>query len=112
MFSKRYFEFSLYSRSLGLEKVADYWEQVLIINKHQRDRFSKKVIDKIKKENLEPKVLLLGWAFKKDTNDSRESAAIYVGNNLINNDIKIDIYDPKVKQNQVHFDLSNINVRF
>ena len=71
------------ARSEGLDKVADYWEQVLIINQHQRDRFSKKIIDFIIKENLKPKVLLLGWAFKKDTNDSRESAAIYVTNNLL-----------------------------
>ena len=41
------------ARSEGLEKVADYWEQILIINKHQRDRFSKKIIDLIRKENLE-----------------------------------------------------------
>ena len=100
------------SRSLGLKKVADYWEQVLIINKHQRDRFSKKIIDLVRKENLEPKVLVLGWAFKKDTNDTRESAAIYVANNLINNDIKIDVYDPKVSEKQVDFDLSFLNENY
>ena len=95
------------ARSEGLDKVADYWEQILIINQHQRDRFSKKIIDVIRKENLEPKVLLLGWAFKKDTNDTRESAAIYVANNLLNNNIKIDVYDPKVTEHQINFDLSN-----
>ena len=100
------------ARSLGLEKVADYWEQILIINKHQRDRFSKKIINLISKENLKPKVLLLGWAFKKNTNDSRESAAIYVTNNLLNKNIEIDIYDPKVKQSQVDFDISNINADY
>ena len=100
------------ARSEGLEKVADYWEQILIINKHQRDRFSKKIINLISKENLKPKVLLLGWAFKKNTNDTRESAAIYVANNLLNKNIEIDIYDPKVKQSQVDFDLSNINVDY
>ena len=100
------------ARSEGLEKVADYWEQVLIINKHQRDRFSNKIIDLIRKEKLEPKILLLGWAFKKNTNDTRESAAIYVTNNLLNKNIEIDIYDPKVKQSQVDFDLSNINVDY
>jgi len=97
------------ARSEGLEKVANYWEQILIINKHQRDRFSKKIIDLVKKENLEPRVLLLGWAFKKDTNDTRESAAIYVADNLINNDIRIDVYDPKVNKEQVDFDLSYLN---
>ena len=100
------------ARSEGLEKVANYWEQILIINKHQRDRFSKKIINLISKENLKPKVLLLGWAFKKNTNDTRESAAIYVTNNLLNKNIEIDIYDPKVKQTQVDFDLSNINTDY
>ncbi|GIR22113.1 MAG: hypothetical protein CM15mP36_13200 [Flavobacteriales bacterium] len=57
-------------------------------------------------------MLLLGWAFKKNTNDTRESAAIYVANNLLNKNIEIDIYDPKVKQSQVDLDLSNINADY
>ena len=97
------------SRSLGLQRVADYWEQILIINNHQRDRFSSKIVENIKVQNLAPKVLLLGWSFKKNTNDSRESASIYVANNLLNKNISIDIYDPKVRQKQIHFDLSNLN---
>ena len=112
MFSKGYIEFSLYSRSLGLEKVSNYWEQVLEINKHQRDRFSKKIINCIHKNRLEQKVLMLGWAFKKNTNDTRESAAIYVANNLLNNNIGIQIYDPKVKEDQINFDLSNLNPEY
>ena len=100
------------ARSEGLDKVADYWEQILIINQHQRDRFSNKIIDLIRKENLDPTVLLLGWAFKKDTNDTRESAAIYVANNLLNNNIKIDVYDPKVAEHQINFDLSNLNSNY
>ncbi len=100
------------ARSQGLEKVADYWEQILIINKHQRNRFSKKIINCIKKNNLKTRVLILGWAFKKDTNDTRESAAIYVANNLLNENIEIDIYDPKVKQSQVYSDLLNLNPDF
>ena len=100
------------ARSEGLDKVADYWEQILIINQHQRDRFSRKIIDTIRKEDLESKILLLGWAFKKDTNDTRESAAIYVANNLLNNNIKIDVYDPKVAEHQINFDLSNVNPNY
>ena len=64
------------------------------------------------KESLNKNVLILGWAFKKNTNDTRESAAIYVTNNLLNKNIEIDIYDPKVKQSQVDFDLSNINADY
>ena len=56
--------------------------------------------------------MLLGWAFKKNTNDSRESAAIYVANNLLKKNIAIDIYDPKVNEDQIKFDLSNLNTNF
>jgi len=100
------------ARSLGLENVANYWEQILIINNHQRNRFSKKIVNCIKENKLKPRVLILGWAFKKNTNDSRESAAIYVANNLISNNIRIQIYDPKVKEEQIIFDLLNLNPDF
>jgi UDPglucose 6-dehydrogenase len=100
------------ARSIGLEKVADYWEQVLIINKHQRNRFSKKIINCIIENNLKPSVLILGWSFKKNTNDTRESAAIYIANNLLKNNIVIQIYDPKVKEEQIIFDLLNLNPDF
>ena len=100
------------ARSSGLNKVADYWEQILLINKHQRDRFSNKIVACIKNNNLEPNILLLGWAFKKDTNDTRESAAIYVADNLMKNNIRIDIYDPKVNKDQVEFDISYLNENY
>ena len=100
------------ARSQGLEKVADYWEQILIINEHQRNRFSNKIIRCVKENNLKPRVLILGWAFKKNTNDTRESAAIYVANNLLNENIEIDIYDPKVKESQVKNNLSNLNLDY
>ena len=96
-------------RSLKLNTVADYWEQILIINNHQRDRFSNKIINNIKINSLTKNVCILGWAFKKDTNDTRESAAIYVANNLIKSKIKTKIYDPKVQKNQIDFDLKYIN---
>ena len=97
------------SRSLGLEKVANYWEQILIINNHQRDRFAKKIHSLINKESLNNNVCILGWAFKKDTNDTRESAAIYVSDNLIKSNINLNIYDPKVKESQIFFDMNYIN---
>lgn len=100
------------ARSLNLNKVADYWEQILIINDHQRNRFSEKIIKCINKNKLEDKILLLGWAFKKNTNDSRESAAIYVCKNLLLNGIKIDIYDPRVDKNQIINDLNSLNGKF
>ena len=97
------------SRSIGLEKVANYWEQILIINAHQRDRFAKKIKSLINNKSLNKNVCFLGWAFKKDTNDTRESAAIYVSDNLIKSNINLNIYDPKVKESQIFFDMNYIN---
>ncbi|HIG09908.1 MAG TPA: nucleotide sugar dehydrogenase, partial [Alphaproteobacteria bacterium] len=61
------------------------------------------------KESLNKNVCILGWAFKKDTNDTRESAAIYVANNLIKSNIYLNVYDPKVKESQIFFDMNYIN---
>ncbi len=95
------------AKSLGLEKVANYWEQILIINSHQRERFANKIINNIIANNLSKNVFIFGWSFKKDTNDSRESASIYVARSLINADIKIQIYDPQVDRIQIFNDIPN-----
>ena len=106
---KRYIKSCIYFKIFRLEKVADYWEQILIINSHQRDRFFKKIHRLINSKSLNKNICFLGWAFKKDTNDTRESAAIYVANNLINSNIYLNVYDPKVKEEQIYFDLKFIN---
>ena len=97
------------SRSLGLEKVADYWEQVIIINNHQKDRFAKNILNTLYKNISNKKIGFFGWAFKKDTNDTRESAAIYVANSLIEEEANISVYDPKVQKNQIMSDLNKLN---
>ncbi|MEO2147598.1 MAG: nucleotide sugar dehydrogenase [Flavobacteriaceae bacterium] len=97
------------SRSIGLEKVANYWEQTLIINSHQRDRFANKIKLLINKKSLNKNVCIFGWAFKKDTNDTRESAAIYVADNLIKSKLYLNVYDPKVQEHQIFFDLNYLN---
>ena len=55
------------------------------------------------------KITLLGWAFKKDTNDSRESSSIYVTDKLLDEGAIINIYDPKVKSNQIKNDIVELN---
>ena len=57
------------------------------------------------------KITLLGWAFKKDTNDTRESAAIYIADILIENGAEICVYDPKVNEQQILSDLDYLNSR-
>jgi UDPglucose 6-dehydrogenase len=99
------------SKAFGLNEVADYWEQVIIMNDHQKRRFSKNIVQTLYNTVSGKKITFLGWAFKKDTNDTRESAAIYVADDLINEQAKIALYDPKVDQQQVLFDLNYLDTR-
>lgn len=93
------------AKTLGLEEVADYWEQVIILNDHQKRRFAKNIVKTLYNTVSGKQIAMLGWAFKKDTNDTRESAAIYVSDHLLNEQAEIIVYDPKVKTEQIYADL-------
>jgi len=91
--------------------VADYWEQVIIMNDHQKRRFSNNIVQTLYNTVSDKKITFLGWAFKKDTNDTRESAAIYVADDLINEHAKIAVYDPKVSKKKIMDDLNYLETR-
>ena len=99
------------AKSYGLNEVADYWEQVIIMNDHQKRRFSNKIVQTLYNTVAGKKITFLGWAFKKDTNDTRESAAIYVADDLINEQANIAVYDPKVSRNKMLSDLDYLENR-
>lgn len=99
------------AKSYGLNEVADYWEQVIIMNDHQKKRFANKIVQTLYNTVADKKIAFLGWAFKKDTNDTRESAAIYVANDLINEHAQIAVYDPKVSRKKVLNDLDYLETR-
>lgn len=99
------------SRSFGLQEVADYWEQVIIMNDHQKKRFALNIVKDLYNTVSGKKIAFLGWAFKKDTNDTRESAAIYVADELLNEQARIRVYDPKVKEGQILSDLDYLATR-
>jgi len=99
------------SRSFGLTEVADYWEQVIIMNDHQKKRFALNIVRKLYNTVSGKKIAFLGWAFKKDTNDTRESAAIYVADYLLNEQAEIRVFDPKVVERQVYADLDYLGSR-
>ncbi|WP_163400314.1 UDP-glucose 6-dehydrogenase [Flavobacterium fluviatile] len=99
------------AKSYGLNEVADYWEQVIIMNDYQKRRFSNKIVQTLYNTVADKKITFLGWAFKKDTNDTRESAAIYVADDLINEQAKISVYDPKVLKNKILSDLDYLDTR-
>jgi UDPglucose 6-dehydrogenase len=99
------------ARSYGLNAVADYWEQVIILNDHQKRRFSDNLISTLYNTVSGKKIAMLGWAFKKDTNDTRESAAIYVSDHLLSEQANIAVYDPKVPAKKVQADLNYLGTR-
>ena len=99
------------AKSFGLEEVADYWEQVIIMNDHQKKRFAANIVRTLFNTVSGKKIAFLGWAFKKDTNDTRESAAIYVADYLLNEQAELVIYDPKVTEEQIYADLDYLNTR-
>ena len=99
------------ARSYGLTEVADYWEQVIIMNDYQKRRFADEIISNLYNTVSGKKITFFGWAFKKDTNDTRESPAIYVADALIEEHAEITVYDPKVSREQMLNDLNYLNTR-
>lgn len=99
------------AKSYGLHEVANYWEQVIIMNDHQKRRFAKNISATLYNTVAGKKIAFLGWAFKKDTNDTRESAAIYVADDLLNEQATIAVFDPKVKVAQMWSDLDYLATR-
>ena len=92
----------------GLGEVAKYWHQVVKINDYQKERFAQKVIDHFDGDLTGKKIGILGWAFKANTNDSRESAAIKVSEILYKSGAYLSIYDPKVQKRTIVNDIENL----
>lgn len=99
------------AKSYGLNETADYWEQVIIMNDHQKKRFADKIVKTLYNTVASKKITFLGWAFKKDTNDTRESAAIYTADDLVNEQATICVYDPKVNEKKILADLDYLENR-
>ncbi|MFD1615872.1 UDP-glucose 6-dehydrogenase [Gelatiniphilus marinus] len=99
------------AKTYGLNEVADYWEQVIIMNDHQKNRFSDNIVSTLYNTVSGKKIAFLGWAFKKDTNDTRESAAIKVADNLLSEQAEIEVYDPKVSKERIYADLDYLKTR-
>jgi len=99
------------AQSYGLQEVADYWEQVIIMNDYQKRRFAENIVNTLYNTVSGKKILFYGWAFKKDTNDTRESAAIYVADALLDEKAEIIVYDPKVPADQIYADLDYLGTR-
>ena len=89
----------------GLTEVAKFWEEVVNINRWNQSRISKIVVEKLFGSIAQKKIVILGFAFKANTNDTRESAAIQICKDLINEGAELIIHDPKVNPLQIQNDL-------
>ncbi|XP_006007621.1 UDP-glucose 6-dehydrogenase [Latimeria chalumnae] len=96
--------------ALNLPEVARYWQQVIEINDYQRRRFSARIISCLFNTVTDKKLAVLGFAFKKDTGDTRESSTIYISKYLLDEGAHLHIYDPKVKKEHILQDLSHPSI--
>jgi len=94
-----------------LDQVAEYWYSVININNYQRDRIVKILKGYVRQYKLEKKISILGWSFKKNTNDSRESSSIYITKKLITSGFQLNIYDPMVSNKRIESDLLTLGVK-
>ena len=92
-------------RHYGLEEVAAYWEQVVRLNHWQQQRIARLVISKLFGTVSGKRIGVLGFAFKADTNDTRESPAIRICRDLLEEGAVLQIVDPKVSESQMARDL-------
>lgn len=104
-FQKDVFNIVYLSESLHLYEVADYWRAIINMNEHQKQRFTKRIISCLFNNLTGKKIAVLGFAFKKDTSDTRESPAIKFVSNFVAEGAQVAIYDPKVKEAQIWKDL-------
>lgn len=93
------------SESLHLPEVAAYWRQVVEMNEYQKRRFSKTVVDTLFNTITGKRIAVLGFAFKADTGDTRESAAITLIRDFMSERALVRVYDPKVEHAQIWQDL-------
>ena len=91
--------------SFGLPEVAAYWNGVVAMNDYQKRRFSTKIVRSLFNSVADKRIAVLGFAFKKDTNDTRESAAINVVRDLLAEHAHVVVYDPKVPAAEIVADV-------
>ena len=95
------------SEGLHLREVADYWRAITMMNDYQKDRFTKRIIHRLNDNLTNKKIAVLGFAFKKNTSDTRESPAIGMASSFIAEEASVAIYDPQVNAEQILQELLN-----
>ena len=91
----------------GIPEVGAYWENVLKLNNWHQEKIVRTIVNKLFGTLTGKKIIILGFAFKANTNDTRESPSIFVVNQLLNEGANLIIHDPKVTKDQIENDLSS-----
>ncbi len=104
-FQKDILNLTYLCESFGLPEVAAYWTSVVGINDWQKHRFASRIVKELFNTVADKKIAVLGFAFKKDTNDTRESAAINICRNLLIEQANVCVYDPKVPAEEIISDV-------
>ncbi len=104
-FQKDILNLTYLCESFGLPEVAAYWTQVVAMNDWQKRRFAARIVKELFNTVADKKIAVLGFAFKKDTNDTRESAAINVCRDLLAEHAAVCVYDPKVPADEIRADI-------
>lgn len=89
----------------GLTECANYWNQVVLMNDFQKKRFSEKMVGKMFNTITGKKIAMLGYAFKKDTGDVRETPSMFVLRDLLQEGAKVFVYDPQVKREDMWIEM-------
>lgn len=104
-FQKDILNLAYLCEKFGLPEVSSYWESVVKMNDWQKRRFASRIVSALYGSVADKKIAVLGFAFKKDTNDTRESAAIAVCRDLLSEQAKVIVYDPKVPADEIRHDV-------
>jgi UDPglucose 6-dehydrogenase len=104
-FQKDILNLTYLCESFGLPEVAAYWNSVVAMNDWQKKRFASRIVKELFNTVADKKIAVLGFAFKKDTNDTRETAAINVCRDLLAEHAKVCVYDPKVPADEILTDV-------
>jgi UDPglucose 6-dehydrogenase len=92
----------------GLHEVAAYWQSVVDLNTWQQHRIARLVVNRLFGTVTGKRIAVLGFAFKADTNDTREAPAIRIGRDLLEEGAHLAIHDPKVSADQIARDLGQV----
>jgi UDPglucose 6-dehydrogenase len=106
-FQKDILNLTYLCESFGLPDVAAYWAGVVEMNDWQKKRFTNRIVKELFNSVADKKIAILGFAFKKDTNDTRESAAINICRDLLAEHAEVSVYDPKVPAGEIRRDVLN-----